>query len=98
MPGRHPSKDITGQDGAIIRCMLTQHKLSDSQRQEPNVTRVIHLQSACRSCSQEGSWDRLICKSSISLSLGSLKAKTHAIITSATDMYFQVYNLILGHS
>lgn len=41
-----PSKGITGQGGAIIRHMLTQHKLSDLQRQEPNVTRVIHLQSA----------------------------------------------------
>lgn len=46
VPCLHPSKDITGQGGAIIRHMLTQHKLSDLQRQEPNVTPVIHLQYA----------------------------------------------------
>lgn len=33
--------DIRGQVGAIISRMLTKHKLSDLQRQEPNVTQVI---------------------------------------------------------
>lgn len=43
VPSLNTSKNITGQDGAIIRHMLTQHKLSDLQTQEPNVTQVIHL-------------------------------------------------------